>query len=206
MSNIKLIPQFPSGMSISIVADCDWTDQLYVTTPGMPGAPVTLTGSLAGSNQFTPSFTTGVLPGMLAAGYGIPAAATAQAVSSSIVTLSAAATQTVPSTEVTFFPPPLDLTGISFESVLRSALSDTTVILDMSTANGLMVNSGTLGMFGWAVPAATLKGAPLPAALGAAGTLECVLDIVATDATGARINLCALNGPISVSVSLSVTR
>jgi hypothetical protein len=101
-------------------------------------------------------------------------------------------------------PPPLDLTGISFSSMIRQSATSNTVLLQATTGNGLMNNGGVDGEFGWSVPAAKL---PMwPAALGATGSLSCVIDIQATDGTGAIVNLCALNGPIPLTINLTTTR
>jgi hypothetical protein len=89
---------------------------------------------------------------------------------------------------------PLDLTGIAFHMQIRLASDATQIALDLSTANGLLVNGGTNGVLSWLVPApATQQIAP-----GAY-----VADLLAI-ADGAVINLCQA-APLAVTVSKGVT-
>ena len=206
MTNLLNLPQIPAGTVIDIVSNADWNDQFFVPVPGIAVAPFSLTGALAnGQPTFTVASSGAVLPGMLAAGFGIPANETVSGVTATTITLSANATITAPDATISFSPPPLDLTGISFSSKLRLNATSTAVLLSCSTAAGTMTNGGTTGTFGWSVPAAALLAAPFPF-LSVQGVLNCVVDILATDATGAVVNLCAENGPIAVNVTLSVTR
>lgn len=206
MTNLLNLPQIPAGTSINLQSNVDWNDQFFVPVPGFAATPIVLTGALAGSTTFTVSSPGGVVPGMIAVGYGVPAATTVSSVGSGTITLNTAATITAPGATVTFLPPPMDLTGIVFSSILRTSANVSEAILKLSTADGTMTNGAAGGQFGWSVTAAQITGAPWPSGLVTQGALSCVLDIIATDVTGAKINLCALNGPIAVNISLSITR
>jgi hypothetical protein len=96
---------------------------------------------------------------------------------------------------------PIDLTGISFEAQLRPAILDAQVLLDMSTANGLLINDGPLGTLTFAVPRDGVSDhmSNLPA-----GTTA-YLDILAT-ADGQIINLCQVSGSIAVTINRGITR
>ncbi|MGD0642170.1 MAG: hypothetical protein ABSC22_15590 [Roseiarcus sp.] len=89
---------------------------------------------------------------------------------------------------------PLDLTGIAFHMQVRPAAGSPEIALDLSTANGLLVNSGTNGLLSWLVPAAQL-------AQLAPGSY--VADLIASG-DGATVNLCQ-NGPLAVTVNAGVT-
>lgn len=206
MTNLFNIPQIPAGTVIDIVSNCDWDDQFFVPVAGFPAVPITLIGTLAANESFAVADAGSVVPGMVAHGSGIPLGTTVISVTSTVIAISNPATISAPGAMVTFTPPPLDLTGISFSSVLRASTVSPNVILSMSTAAGTMTAGDTTGLFGWAVSGATMLAAPFPASLSAQGTVACVVDVVATDATGALVNLCSLNGPITVNVRLSVTR
>ncbi|MGO8738634.1 hypothetical protein [Rhodoblastus sp.] len=52
---------------------------------------------------------------------------------------------------------PIDLTGIEFHSQIRLASDVTQIGLDLSTANGLLVNGGVNGTLSWLIPAAQAK-------------------------------------------------
>lgn len=205
MTNLLNLPQIPAGTTITIDHNVDWYDQFSVSQPGFLANSIPVTGTLDGSTGVITgiSSTAGIVPGMLAVAYGIPINATVSSVASSTVTINANTTVAA-SLTVTFYPPPLDLTGITFSSKLRLAATSSSALLAMSTTNGLMTNSGTTGKFGWAVPAASLP--PWPAQLASQGTLSCVLDVQATDVSNALVNLCSANGPIAVTVNLAVTR
>jgi hypothetical protein len=204
MTNLLNLPQIPAGTTITIAHNVDWDDQIFVTQPGFSGT-VSVSGTLTASSESVSGIasTAGLAPGMVAVGYGIPVGTTITAVGTSTITLSNDATVSA-TLDITCYPPPLDLTGISFVSELRQNTTTSNLLISMSTANGLMVNGGTTGQFGWAVPAAKLPNWPAP--LSGQGTLACVLDIQATDSSGALVNLCDANGPIPVTVNLAVTR
>ena len=204
MTNLLSIPQIPAGTVIDIVSNCDWDDQFFVPASGFPAAQ-TLIGTLASNESFAISDAASVVPGMIASGSGIPPGTVVTSVTPTVIGLSNFATISAPGATVTFTPPPLDLTGISFSSTLRASAATPNVILAMTTAAGTMTIGSPSGMFGWSVPGATMLAAPFPASLAGQGTVSCVVDVVATDATGALVNLCQ-GGPITVNVRLSVTR
>jgi hypothetical protein len=207
MTNLLNLPQIPAGTTITISADGDWDDQFYVPQPGFPAAPLTIAGTLSSSSTTVSalSATSGVAPGMLAMGYGIPAGTTVVSVNpgASSLVLSNEPTVNFPGAEIVLYPPPLDLTGITFTSMLRLATPNPTVLFEASTSNGLMTNNNTGGSFGWSVPQEQLPN--WPPGLAAQGSLSCVIDIQATDATGATVNLCE-GGSIPVTVTLASTR
>ena len=205
MSNLLSLPQFPAGTVISLQSNTDWDDSFFVGAPGSPSSPITLSGALA-SETFTVASPGGVLPGMIAAGFGVQTGTTVSAVSSGSITLSQNATISAPNASISFYGPALDLTGISFSAEIRSSAVSPQAILSTSTNAGTMTNGGTNGLFGWDVPNATILAAPWPSGLAVNGSLSCVMDVVATDSTGAKVNLCSANGPITVNVSLSITR
>jgi hypothetical protein len=207
MTNLLNLPQIPAGDTITIAGNASWNDQYFVPQPGFPAAPATITATLSTSSATITgaSSTTGLVAGMLAVGYGIPPGTTIVSFpGSGQITLSNEPTAAVTGGEITFYPPPLDLTGITFTSMLRLSATDPTVLLKMSTTNGMMVNGGPSGQFGWQVAPNQLP--DWPAQLAVQGSLSCVVDIEATDSTGAVVNLCTANGPIPVTVLLPVTR
>ena len=88
----------------------------------------------------------------------------------------------------------IDISGIAFHMQVRLASDETQIALDLSTANGLLINGGTNGVLSWVVPAAqTAEIAP-----GAY-----VADLLAI-ADGAVVNLCAA-APLAVTVIRGVT-
>jgi hypothetical protein len=205
-TNLRDLPQIPAGTVVDISSNADWTDQLFVPQPGFASAPITLTGALAGSTTFTVASPGGALPDMLVFGPGVAPGALVSEVSSDTITLSDPATITAPAATLTFYPPPLDLTGIKFSSAVRLTAMSTQVLLLASTDLGTMTNGGVGGQFGWNVPAAAVLAAAWPRTLAAQGVLSCVADVIAEDASGARLNLCADGGPIALNINLSITR
>ncbi|WP_158812076.1 hypothetical protein [Beijerinckia sp. L45] len=100
---------------------------------------------------------------------------------------------------------PIDVTGIVFEAQLRPSPTDSEVLLNMSTANGLLVNGGDMGTLTFAVPRdAPTTGLSDHMSNLPAGT-TCAMDIVATG-DGQIINLCQVGGPLSVTVNRGITR
>lgn len=88
---------------------------------------------------------------------------------------------------------PIDLTGISFHSQVRSSAESAVVLLDLSTDDGTLVIDAPAGRLSWAVPESmltTLRG-------------DYVTDIIA-EAEGIRVNLCA--DPLTLLVRHGVTR
>jgi hypothetical protein len=205
MTNLLLLPQIPAGTTITIDHNVDWNDQLFVSQPGFTSSSISVTGTLDGTtgNITNVTSTVGIIPGMLAVGFGIPIGTTVSSVTSDSFVLSNNTTLAATAT-VTLFPAPLDLTGITFTSKLRVSATSNTVLLVASTTNGFMTNGGMTGVFGWNIPAANLPNWPAP--VQGQGTLSTVIDIQATDATGALVNMCAANGPIPLTVNLAVTR
>jgi hypothetical protein len=206
VSNLGSLPQIPAGTEISIVSNADWLDQFYVQSPGFPGQPLAIGGNLLNlSTTITVSSTAGIVPGSLVAGYGIPPGDTVAAVvDNQTLTLAQWATVTATNVNLYVWGPALDLTGITFKSTVRLTPQSTTVLLIASTQNGLMINSGTIGAFGWNVPAAKLPNWPI--GLTRVGLLTGVVDIQASDASGSIVNMCALSGPLPLSVVLPETR
>jgi hypothetical protein len=90
---------------------------------------------------------------------------------------------------------PLDLTGITFTSELRSKVGAVEVMLLMSTVNGLIMNGGTAGTFGFDVPQMTIE------RMLAAGSY--VIDIVAT--ADGRVFSMFPEGPGTVTVTQGIT-
>lgn len=203
-TNVLNIPQIPPGTVITIASADDWRDQIYVSAFGLSAAPIILSGALSG-DVLTVASADSVVPGMLALGYGLPMGVTVTAVSGTQITLSAPATISAPNASISFVPPPLDLTGISFASQIRATVPANAIILSASTAAGTMTNGAAEGTFGWNVPAATMAATPWPTSLRQQGSESFYLDVVASDASGAKVNLCQA-GPITLNVNLSVTR
>lgn len=208
MTNLLSLPQIPAGTTITIGSNADFNDQFFVAIPSFDSAPQSIVGTLTNGSAVISNIlsTAGIVPGMAITGYGIPpnTVVASGGVSANSITMSQFAVQTFVSATVTILPPPLDLTGISFSSMLRMSQTSSTVVLSMNTANGLMTNGGVNGQFGWKVPAPKLpKWLP---ALTTTGILNGVIDIQATDPTGVIIDLCALSGPIPVIINLAVTR
>lgn len=211
MTNLQNLPQLASGTTITIASNADWNDQFYVAQGGFAATSIEVTGNLTsgGSTISGVSTLSGVVPGMTVGAYGVPVGATVASAGvvsgGNTIALSQDATLTYSGAEVTLFSPPLDLTGITFNSEMRQSDTDPTVLLSMSTSSGgLMVNGGTAGTFGYQVPAASLPN--WPAQLSSGGSLACVVDIEATDSSGAIVDLCVIAGPIPVTVILPVTR
>lgn len=95
----------------------------------------------------------------------------------------------------------IDLRGIDFYAHLRPVVGSATVLLDMSTKNGLLLSGGLNGLLSWKIPAKTMstiqassQGSPY------------VMDILAVDAINeAYVNLFPL-GPALVTVVQAVTK
>jgi hypothetical protein len=206
VSNLGSLPQIPTGTTITIVSNADWLDQFYVQQAGFPAMPVSVGATLNGTVTAVLSSVNGVVPGSLVAGYGIAPGTSVAAivVATNTVTLSQAATVTATNVTLFVYGPPLDLTGLTFKSMIRITPQSTTVLLIASTANGLMTNSGAGGSFGWSVPAAKLPTWPI--GLTRVGLLGAVVDIQASDASGSIINLCGMAGPLPLNVVLPETR
>ncbi|WP_267355587.1 MULTISPECIES: hypothetical protein [unclassified Methylobacterium] len=82
-------------------------------------------------------------------------------------------------------PTPIDITGLSFRMMVKESLSRATIDLDASTANGMLVNGGTTGVLGLAVPQSSMLKMP-------PGGLVC--DILAS---GDGVDRRCVTGPIN---------
>jgi hypothetical protein len=89
---------------------------------------------------------------------------------------------------------PIDLTGIAFSANMRAAAGGNDVYLQLSTANGTLVNGGVTGKLSFNVPVTTMA-ALLPG--------NYVIDVLAT-ADGHTINLYQ-SGPATVTVDEGIT-
>ncbi|MGA2491849.1 MAG: hypothetical protein ABSF67_02735 [Roseiarcus sp.] len=89
---------------------------------------------------------------------------------------------------------PLDLTGIAFHMQVRLATDETQIALDLSTANGGLINGGTDGTLSLIAPA--LETAQIEPGVY-------VADLLAT-ADGAIVNLFE-SAPMAVTVQRGVT-
>jgi hypothetical protein len=175
---------FPAGPQVPLVAVCAITAD-NATLSGLP------TGTVAT-----------LVTGQPVAGYGIPAGTVIAGIpSTTTVTLSNPVTQTAAAIGLTFQPLPLDLTGISFLMQVRTAVTDASVYLNLSTGNGLLLNGGLTGILSGDVAPSNLGSLPIT---GAGSAL--VTDIVASAMDGGPVNLMAVSGPASVTVSPGVSR
>lgn len=89
---------------------------------------------------------------------------------------------------------PVDLTGIAFRCQVRAAGGGNALFLDLSTANGLLINGGTNGTLSFAAPVASTKVMP-PGAY--------IADLIASG-DGAVVNLFSAT-PAAVNVTVGVT-
>jgi len=205
-TNLLSLPQFPAGTSITISSNADFNDQFFIGVPNFQSSPITIIGNLTTGTYVIAGIisTVGLVPGMAVTGFGISAGTiiASGGVGATTLTLNNIVTATVSGLQITILPPPLDLTGISFSSMFRTNATTSTVLIQMTTQNLLMVNGAQAGTFGWNVPAAKLPGL---LGLSATGKLSLVIGVHATDTTGAVIDLCAENGPLPVTVNLSAT-
>jgi len=89
----------------------------------------------------------------------------------------------------------LDITGIDFYAQLRPLEDDPNILVDMSTDNNMLVNSGMTGILSWRVPYSIMRWVKISSG---------VLDILAI-ADGHRVNLFQEAGPAEVIVRSGVT-
>jgi hypothetical protein len=159
MTQVLNLP-FMANLSFEITRDADWLDSLFFSAPGSPQAIITMIGSIiAGNSAITMTTAAGLVPGQpIAPGGGIavgayvgsiPTVGTVQMVDINGNPLNALGTNAAVS--LSFEPLPLDLTGIEFRSMLRSAEGDAQVYLETSTAEGTMINGGQSGVLSWNV-------------------------------------------------------
>ena len=209
MSNLGSIPQIPAGTTFSLVAGASWLDQFYVQQPGYPATSLPFLGTVTGGNAVIPlNSVAGITYGSLVVGYGIPAgAAVINVVDSTTNTitlnqpLNLAVGAVATNVPILIYGPPLDLTGVTFNSTVRQSLQSATVLLSASTANGLMVSGGVGGTFGWNVNPPHLPKWPL--GVTQVGGLAAVVDIQASDPSGQINDLCGVSGPIPFTILLS---
>ncbi len=100
---------------------------------------------------------------------------------------------------------PLDITGIAFEAQLRPSATDAEVLLDISTANGLLQVDGSLGQLAFAVPELAPATGPTGCTASLPAGASAVMDIIAT-ADGVILNLGQVAGPFTVAIAGGVTR
>lgn len=201
MSNLLLLAQLPATV-IDILTDADWLDQIFQPQPGWPASPTQITGSLSAASQNVTGLasTNGIVQGQPVTGIGVQPGTTIQTITPpSEIALSQDPLITLAGAQLNVWGLPLDLAGISFRSQIRVSITDPSVLLECSTANGMMTNGGPSGCYGWNVLKVVLAKVPWPA------SLQCVADIVATDGVN-TINLCEANGPITLNISQGVTR
>jgi hypothetical protein len=205
MTNILVLPQFSVG-AFTIANNAAWLDSIYFGAPGFP-SPFMITGcsTTSGSNVVTVPITIGTVgigPGMQVSGtaQGFPPASyVGQVLSLTTFTLVDSvgnlinATATNAEVTVTFNPPPLDLTGISFAAGLRASSSSKQVFLVMQTGNNTLVNGGKLGTLSFNVSRSRMQSVP---------AANYVMDLLATDGT-VTINLFQ-QAPATVTVLAGV--
>jgi hypothetical protein len=203
VSNLGSLPQFPVGTTISLVAGASWLDQFYVQSPGYSATPVSVLGNLTSGNATIPlNSVNGITNGCLIEGYGIVPGSQVVAVVGSptnTVTINNAALVSATNVPLLVYGPALDLTGITFQSTVRESLTSFSMLLLATTANGWMINGGVTGTFGWNVPAGA---ANWPLGLTQVGGLGAVVDVQASDQSGAIVDLCTLAGPMPLTVTL----
>lgn len=213
MTQIANLPQIDgTRTSFTFALGSVFQYAIAFPSPIGPQVPIVAAATMASGSatlsNLPAATVSSLVTGQPVAGYGIPAGATIAGLpSATSVTLSQAATQTGAAIGVTFQVIPLDLTGITFRQQVRRSASpiDTGVLLEMSTANGRLLNGGTSGVLSAVVNPQTDQTAFSSLPVTAAGQTW-VTDIVATAADGGPINLMAQSGPASVVVLSTVTR
>ena len=205
MTNILSLPQLIGSKTQFVVAqNADWVDSIAFSAIGSPIA-ATLLGTITASSATVTglSSTTALAPGMpISQAYGIPAGTFIGTIASSTsITMvnsagtAALATATNPSETLYFQPIPLDITGIYFRMQLRKTVAASQSWLEVSTANGMLVNGGTTGTLGWVVNGAILNLLPV---------FTYYADLIA-QADGRTVNLFQ-SGPCTVQVIAGATR
>ena len=211
MTNILKIPQLSSSTSFALTTNTQWLDIISFTQTGFP-APFSISGCglISGSGTVTIPTTALLVPGLTISGTpGIPTPTLTpipfcyvlSITSLAAFTLGDAlgnsllATATNPGAILTFNPPPLDLTGISFiSSIAQANVLNPRLLLTAQTLNGTMLNGGKTGVLQYNVPQAAMSQL-LPGTYG--------LDIIAYDGTS-TVNLFP-QGPATVVVSTGVS-
>ena len=202
MSNLGSLPQIPAGTTIDIASNASWLDAFYVQQPGYPSTPTTVLGTLNATTSVVVNSLANISVGCLVVGYGILPGTQVASVNPGTMTMvlnQAAIIDSGAIVPLSIFGPPLDLSGISFQSQVREALTSATILLIASTTNGRMVNGGITGTFGWNVAPAQLPS--WPTGLVAVGSFSGVVDIQAADNSGQIIDLTVESGPIPLTVT-----
>jgi hypothetical protein len=171
MTNIALLPLLQA--TVNLTTNADWADSLIFTNAAAQyvsaaavGAPGT--GYTNGTQTLTP-----------VGGSGTPALISVTVANGNVVAVNGIAVpgsyalppaaSNAPTSggggsgatlNLTLASSPIDLTGISFHCQVRTSAGSSSVVLDMSTTNGLLVSGGTNGILSFAVPAATLQATP----------------------------------------------
>jgi hypothetical protein len=207
VTNLGSIPQIPAGTAFILAAGASWLDAFYVQQPGYPAAPLPFLGTVTNNSPVVAlNSVAGITAGCLVQGYGIPLGA-------QVINVVGSPTNTITLNQSCFVPvtatnvpiqiwgPPLDLTGISFASTVRENLTSATVLLAANTGNGLMINGGGNGSFGWQVSPPYLPHWPF--GVTQVGGLGAVVDIQASDASGQINDLTGVSGPLPITVVLA---
>src|SRR5580698_1596763 len=119
MPNLHFLTQLPSGITLNISADADWTDQFYQPQPVWPADPMTTVGVLSSTSTLVTGIaTTGSFAiGMPVGGIGVAPGSIVTAITSDTeIQLSLAPLKSLAAASLTLWPPPLDLTGLTFRS------------------------------------------------------------------------------------------
>lgn len=203
-TNVLLLPKLSgAGTSFTITTNSGWDDSIFFGTPGSPTLPLAMVGQItSASNVITVQSTIGLIPGMpISHSPGIPLNAFVGAISSATqITMvdgsgaSLNATASNAEAALTFQPPPLDLTGISFVANLKASPQSSESYLTVQTSDGTFNNGGVTGVLSFDIPV-QIMARTFP------GTY--VMDIIA-EADGATVNLFPI-GPATVIVLEGVT-
>lgn len=191
--------------SFMITKNAIFAYALVFPSPLGPQVPLVAAATMNGTSTLSnlPAATVASLvTGQPVSGYGVPDGTTIAGIpSATSVLLSQATTQSGAAVGVTFQVLPLDITGIDFRQQIRSSAGDPQPMLDISTANGLLVSGGPSGTLAASVQPDLMAALPLTSEAG-----PLVTDIVASAPDGGPVNLMALSGPASVTVLSGVTR
>jgi hypothetical protein len=177
-----------------------------------PQVPLIATAAMTAGNptlsNLPAATVASLVTGQPVVGYGIPTGTIISAIpNATSVTLSQAVTQTGGTIGVTFQVVPLDITGISFRQQIRrtAEITDASVLLDMSTDNGRLINGGSTGVLAAHIDPQSDPSAFNGLPVTGHGT-SLVTDIVASASDSGPVNLMGQSSPASVFVLSSVTR
>ena len=202
MSNLGSLPQIPPGTTINIASNASWLDAFYVQAPGYSATPTQILASHSASTTIGVNSVANISVGCLVVGYGIQQGTQVVSIDPVGMTLLLNLATLINSGAIvplSVYGPPLDLSGISFQSQIREQLASSTILMMASTANGFMVNGGIGGTFGWNVPSSQLPSWPI--GLVKAGSFSGVVDVQASDISGQIIDLTVMSGPIPLIVT-----